>query len=618
MTRSRALLVLTAVAALLATALYVATVPGTAWPDESFDEAAGVSVEAPEGVAVTDDGIVSDDEARVEQGAAIQSDTDPGLADAVSVETAEQDVASQPAEEPGEAPADMEPALDTDPAVESPTESSPVEAPSAEPVAEPSTAAAPVAEPAAETAPIEESVEDVSLKGVGFDIVDPLSGIRYSISADSGQSYYDAVVKYFNNNGWPEDTSGQYMLDSFNFQKEYKDADEWNKDYDNLQYGASDGVTLYFQWIKKIDTVTLDVVKPIKDQPASTAPIVTVPAGAQYMVVDAYWTDKTALPYTPLTGTLEACTPHLACVTLDTRWGYGFDVVNGGPAVESNIDNRVHVQDWSCEGSGTELVLLYCDFDHVLVHHDAKAGTATTPGSKEYWECKECGKWFWDENAYEPIADKSEVVAKWLFEDCPPDAWFMTEGGEPNGWVGYVVAKGMMTGYGEPDGTFRRFGPNDPITRAQVVTILHRWGNPTSKDTLDENHYAKTSIMADVPANMYYTAAINAAYYSGIVTGYGDTGLFMPDRNITREELATIIYRFAGKIKGPGSATMKIDMAQFNALKDKDDVSAWAHDAVAWCVDKGIMGATGYAKPQDNTTRAEAAKMLGVLVRDIL
>ena len=392
-----------------------------------------------------------------------------------------------------------------------------------------------------------------------------------SIPADPSKKLIDVVNEYFDANGWPYDPSGKYLIDGLNLKPSYSDATAWNTDYEKLQtMSATSGATVYVVWLEAIDKIYLDVAKPAQDVPATTKPNVTVPSGADYGIDDVYWATWNGTSYVPATGTVK---PHDACyvfVNLRARFNHGFDTLNP-PLVTVNSSDGFYLEGTEYVGTGTFYVVLRGD--------------------------------------------------AWLFEDCAPSAWFMTEGGTANGWVGYVNSNGLMTGYRDDDGVYRRFGPNDPITRGQVVTILHRWGNPLLKDTIDPAQYATTTFFPDVHSSMYYTAAINGAYYSGIVTGYGDTGLFKPDQNITREELATIIWRFATKQLGPSPATaayMKGDPTKFNSMPDKDQVSDWAYDAMVWCADKGIIGGGGELRPHDTTTRAEAAKMLTVLLRDIL
>lgn len=114
------------------------------------------------------------------------------------------------------------------------------------------------------------------------------------------------------------------------------------------------------------------------------------------------------------------------------------------------------------------------------------------------------------------------------------------------GWLPWVVGQGLMSGY---SGT-SHFGPNDDLTRAQAVTILYRFANPGGAQTTEPAQYAENSTaLPDNQSRMYYTAAVNWAVAEGVVTGYrnstGEYYAFGPDDPISREQLATILRRFA-------------------------------------------------------------------------
>ena len=170
--------------------------------------------------------------------------------------------------------------------------------------------------------------------------------------------------------------------------------------------------------------------------------------------------------------------------------------------------------------------------------------------------------------------------------------------------VEYVHQKGLMNGY--TAGTDKgKFGPNDQITRGQIVTILYRReGSPL----VSGGWTFKDTGMYD-----YYNNAIKWAASNGIVTGYTDgenEGKFLPDNPITREELALILKRYA-EYKGKDIS----NTASLNQFKDYLDVSEWAEPGLKWAVAKGIItgdkATNPYSiKPQGNATRAEAATMI--------
>ena len=181
------------------------------------------------------------------------------------------------------------------------------------------------------------------------------------------------------------------------------------------------------------------------------------------------------------------------------------------------------------------------------------------------------------------------------FPDTPVDSWYVK-----GGYIDYVVDNGLMSGY-SADGMF---GPNDGISREQVVTILYRYAKGSASSS--------TTHFSDVQTGQWYTAAVEWAYENGISTGYFATSRFGVGDPITREDFATMLYRFAQRCgKGSGSA----DISDFY---DSDQVSEYATDAMEWANAAGILTGdttTGVAllNPQAPTTRAQAAKMITVL-----
>lgn len=194
----------------------------------------------------------------------------------------------------------------------------------------------------------------------------------------------------------------------------------------------------------------------------------------------------------------------------------------------------------------------------------------------------------------------TKVTFKVLFSDTPASAWYVKDG-----WLAAVVNKGYMTGYG---GT-TRFGPDDPVTRGQVATVLWRASGSPS--------VSYSSKFKDVPRGQYYTTAVLWCAKQGIVTGYGN-GIFKPDNNITREELATMLYRYA---KYRGVSTYAGTTAYYRT-GDTWAVSSWARTAMIWSTYRGVItgiesGGTYYLRPQQTATRAQMAKMITVIMRSV-
>lgn len=181
--------------------------------------------------------------------------------------------------------------------------------------------------------------------------------------------------------------------------------------------------------------------------------------------------------------------------------------------------------------------------------------------------------------------DESEIKEN-PFDDVKEGEWYYD----------YVVKAneaGLMTGL-----TSTHFGPNDKMSRAMVVTVLYRMaGSPNVSDT---------KIFPDVPTGQWYSKAVKWANQNKIVTGY-ENGQFGPNDNVTREQLATMIYRYQQNAAGKSTA----EKDSLNAFPDKGNVSSFAKNSVQYCVAKGIItGSHGWLLPVDEATRAECAKML--------
>ena len=104
------------------------------------------------------------------------------------------------------------------------------------------------------------------------------------------------------------------------------------------------------------------------------------------------------------------------------------------------------------------------------------------------------------------------------------------------------------------------------------------------------------------PTGAWYDDAAAWATGAGAMDA-GDGSRFDVERDVTREQIAVMLWRYAGKPAGPGRAPL---------FPDFSDVSSWAREAVAWAADRGILRGTdgGRLDPGGKTTRAEAASML--------
>ena len=192
-------------------------------------------------------------------------------------------------------------------------------------------------------------------------------------------------------------------------------------------------------------------------------------------------------------------------------------------------------------------------------------------------KCTVCGE---KDPNYQPPVDNTPKYED--FKDLPAGAWYKES-------VGYALANGLMNGTG--DGIFQ---PDGALTRAMLVTILYRSAGEPSVDGL-KNPFQ------DVADGQWYTKAVVWAAGKGIVNGTSET-TFDPDASITREQIAAILHRYAGKPETKG------DLASF---PDAETVSGYAKTAMAWTVEKGIIGGSdGKLDPRSNATRAQVAAIL--------
>ena len=175
--------------------------------------------------------------------------------------------------------------------------------------------------------------------------------------------------------------------------------------------------------------------------------------------------------------------------------------------------------------------------------------------------------------------------------DCPSRGF--SDLGSVGTWyheaVDYVLRNGLMGGYGNG-----LFGPNDNLSRAQFAQILfNREGRPVVNYLLQ---------YSDVANGAWYTEAIRWATSQGIVGGYGN-GMFGPNDNITREQLAVMLWRYAGS---PAATDKELHFT------DADQASGFALEALRWAVENGIINGygDGLLGPQGQATRAQVAQML--------
>ena len=166
------------------------------------------------------------------------------------------------------------------------------------------------------------------------------------------------------------------------------------------------------------------------------------------------------------------------------------------------------------------------------------------------------------------------------FDDVADNDWY-------NSAVDFASSHQLFNGTTETS-----FSPNVTMTRGMLAVVLHNLENNPEG--------AANAEFSDVGTD-YYANAVDWAAEEGIISGYGD-GNFGPNDSITREQLAVMLYRYAGSPATDTSLNFS-DAAQINGYASK---------AVSWAVENGIISGrdTGELDPQGNATRAEVASML--------
>ena len=185
-----------------------------------------------------------------------------------------------------------------------------------------------------------------------------------------------------------------------------------------------------------------------------------------------------------------------------------------------------------------------------------------------------------------------QVTVTVTFEETPLPFTDVTEGDWFYDAVRYAYETGLMDGVGD-----NLFAPNSQTTRAQLVTILYRLAG--------EPEPGGDSGFSDVAAGTWYTDAVAWAAENGIVNGTTDT-TFAPGEDITREQLVTVLYRYAESKGYDVSAS-----ADLSGYPDAGQVQDYAQPAMAWAVAEGIVeGVDGNLNPAGNATRAQIATIL--------
>ncbi len=263
-------------------------------------------------------------------------------------------------------------------------------------------------------------------------------------------------------------------------------------------------------------------------------------------------------------------------------WDLKFDT-NGGSDIDTVTEweySTIDLDEYVPEKEGYKFVGWYADEDLTKKIDEVYLTQDTTVYAK--WEKIE------EEVSEEP--DETEEIKEpetISFLDVKESDWFYEA-------VSYAVENGLMSGMSEDI-----FAPNTPLTREMLAVVLYNVeGQPENTEA---------NAFTDVKADMWYTDAILWANANGIVAGY-DNGAYGVGDFITREQFATILYRYA-QFKGYDTTQGGMAVREFS---DYENISDYARPAMAWAVNAGVMGGMddGTLMPQGKATRAEAATML--------
>lgn len=232
----------------------------------------------------------------------------------------------------------------------------------------------------------------------------------------------------------------------------------------------------------------------------------------------------------------------------------------------------------TCGVPGVKRYLCECG-EEKTVTDTRSSGHSNVPTVGEdgvtYYVCSKCGR---------------VSVYDLTFVDVADTAWYAPS-------VDYTVHAGLFNGRTE-----MTFDPDTAMNRSEFVSVLWRIaGSPNYDDTESE-------VFTDVPSGAWYTAAVNWAYKNGIVLGVTED-TFEPLSDITREQIVTILHRYAKTIEG-FDVTATTDISE--VLTDADSISPYAEESVKWSVAVNLIVGDdkGRFLPLSPATRAEVATMI--------
>ena len=252
-----------------------------------------------------------------------------------------------------------------------------------------------------------------------------------------------------------------------------------------------------------------------------------------------------------------------------------------GTVVQSSY--MIHLPDYR----GFGLILMkgnrnLCQFINTMLYDRIESGWMLECFKVEDREAVERGIKLSVSDYQNKVAEPADCPSR-AFSDLDTGKWY-------HRFVDYAIANGLLGGTGGDT-----FSPEGTLTRAQVITVLWRLeGEPQAANAIS---------FTDVSDGQWYTDVIRWAVREGIMGGYDD-GSFGPNTPIKWQELAAILYRYAG-YKGY-DVTAKGDPAYFT---DPAKIGSWAYEAVQWACGAALLETEGCGliDPAGNTKRCEFA-----------
>ena len=202
-----------------------------------------------------------------------------------------------------------------------------------------------------------------------------------------------------------------------------------------------------------------------------------------------------------------------------------------------------------------------------------------------------------DQVVTEPYVYDSFTVEKPIdvteqYTDVETGAWYVPA-------IQYVVDESLFNGIDETT-----FGPDETMTRAMFVSVLGR--HEGIADATAET--PSVTGFTDVVSTEYYASHVHWAAENGVVEGYSDT-TYAPYDNMTREQMVTMMYRYAKFLEKDVTVENSNALDQFS---DGEKVADWSKEAMIWAVENGIVEGMddGTLYPQGTSTRAQVATVL--------